>query len=275
MRCHYLSDLHLENQDFPWTLPHGDVLIIAGDLCHARCLDPAATDRPDVAQRDRVNRFIDAARENFRHVLMVAGNHDHYEGVFEDTAATLARWLPGVTVLDDSAVEIDGTTFFGSTLWSDFEGRSAAAMNAVRKRCGEYFFVKTRSVDADGGTRLAKFQPENALAAFDKAWAALNARLAGHTTKRTVVVTHFAPSLRGLNPFHAGNGLDGAYASDLDTFIENMRQVAVWVHGHTHIRRVYRVGAVSMRTNCRGFDDRDVSARGFSPDTFFDVEVPG
>lgn len=37
MRCHYLSDLHLEAQDFGTALPKGEVLIIAGDLCHARC----------------------------------------------------------------------------------------------------------------------------------------------------------------------------------------------------------------------------------------------
>jgi hypothetical protein len=45
MRCHYLSDLHLESQPFQQALSGGDVLIIAGDLCHARCLDPERTDR--------------------------------------------------------------------------------------------------------------------------------------------------------------------------------------------------------------------------------------
>lgn len=32
MRCHYLSDLHLESQDFISALPKGVVLIVAGDL---------------------------------------------------------------------------------------------------------------------------------------------------------------------------------------------------------------------------------------------------
>jgi len=86
MRCHYLSDLHLEAQAFDIALPKGDMLIIAGDLCHACCFDPIRTDKYSVAQRQRVQRFIDMALANFAHVLLIAGNHDHYDGVFEDTA---------------------------------------------------------------------------------------------------------------------------------------------------------------------------------------------
>jgi hypothetical protein len=62
MRCCYMSDLHLETQDYRWPLPAGDVLLIAGDLCHARCLDAPAGDRAALAQRDRVLRFADAVR---------------------------------------------------------------------------------------------------------------------------------------------------------------------------------------------------------------------
>ena len=71
MRCHYISDLHLESQDFQWKLPKGDVLIIAGDLCHARCLDPARGDKYSIDQRDRVMRFAESAVANFDHVLLV------------------------------------------------------------------------------------------------------------------------------------------------------------------------------------------------------------
>ena len=78
MRCHYMSDLHLETQEFRGSLPKGDVLIIAGDLCHARCLDPLLIDKYSTDQRGRVHCFIDIALANFGHVLVVPGNHDHY-----------------------------------------------------------------------------------------------------------------------------------------------------------------------------------------------------
>lgn len=272
MRCHYLSDLHLESECFRRKLPKGDVLIIAGDLCHARCLDPARTDKYSTAQRDRVMHFIDEARTNFAHVLLIAGNHEHYDGVFEDTVPLLRRHLPGVTILDHETVEIEGVRFFGSTLWSDFGGASEACMNGVRRRMGEFFFVKTRGRDADGRETLAKFQPEDALAAHQKAWTALTGAVEAGTEKPMVVISHHAPSLQGLNPKFAGNGLDGAYASALDEKMEALSGVPVWVHGHTHVARTYRIGATTVRSNALGFESKGHGARGFTTAACFDIQ---
>jgi DNA repair exonuclease SbcCD nuclease subunit len=272
MRCHYLSDLHLETQDFAGGLPGGDVLIIAGDLCHASRLDPDRTDKYSIAQRGRVMRFIDMARQSFAHVLLVPGNHDHYDGVFETTPELLRRFLPGVTVLDDDAIDIGGVSFFGATLWTDFESRSQACMDHVRRKCGEFFFVKTRTRDAAGAETLGKYQPEHALAAFDRSWHALKAHAwDARGGRRIVVVSHHAPSLKGLNPRHVGNGLDGAYASDLDAAIAALHGVHRWVHGHTHIRTTYRIGETLVHANCRGFEGKDASARTFTAAAYFDL----
>lgn len=271
MRCHYLSDLHLESQDFPWELPSGDVLVVAGDLCHAARLDPARSDKYSALHRERVLRFADRACARFRHVLLVPGNHDHYDGVLGETAAHLRRWLPGFTVLHDETVDIGGVCFFGSTLWSDFEGRSLAAMDRVRRRMGEYFFVKVRQAAPDGSAALRKFRPEDALAAFDAAAQALARAAAEHSCKPLVVVTHHAPSRKGLDPLHMGNGLDAAYASDLDAWIAGLPGIRYWVHGHTHVRRRYVVGATRVLTNARGFDGRSPASRGFTPTASFDV----
>ena len=271
MRCHYLSDLHLESQDFPWQLPEGDVLIIAGDLCHARCLDPARKDKYSMDQRARVQRFLDAAVSNFAHVIVVAGNHDHYDGVFEETTQLLRRHLPGARVLDNEHVEIYGVRFFGTTLWSDFEGRSIECMNGVRRRMGEYFFVKRRVLHAAGGEQFVKFKPEDAADAFAASWRAVQLSVAAAGGKPTVVVSHHSPSPQGRNPAHAGNGLDGAYASDLEKEISALQHVPFWVHGHTHVQKRYRIGTTEVVTNCRGFDGRDASARGFSTNACFEL----
>lgn len=273
MRCHYLSDLHLETQEMATPLPSGDVLVIAGDLAHAACLDEGRRDPYAVKQRDRVKAFVDEALARFAHVLLVAGNHDHYDGVLEETAATLRRALPGVIVLDDDCVEIGGVVVFGSTLWSDFEGGTADSLARARKGAGEFFFVKRRAAaNGDGGeAALERFRPEHALEAHRAAIAALKRAHAERGGKPMVVVTHHAPSLKGLNPLHVGNGLDGAYASDLDSLIASLDGVPAWVHGHTHIRKTYRVGDATVYANCRGFDGRDRFARGFKPDTFFEI----
>lgn len=269
VRCHYLSDLHLEAQAFETTLPKGDVLIIAGDLCHARCLDPERRDRYSAEQRTRVLRFVDRALASFPHVLLIAGNHEHYDGVFQDTCGLLRRHLPGVTLLDDDAVTIGGVRFFGSTLWTDFDGRSEAAMNAVRRRMGEFFFVKTREGQDTGP--LAKFRPEDALRAHEAAWDALLDEVRTGEDRQTVVITHHAPSRQGLNPKFAGNGLDAAYASDLDHAIQCLETIAVWVHGHTHVARSYRIGRTAVRTNALGFAAKGQGAPGFSVKACFDL----
>lgn len=271
VRCHYMSDLHLESQGFAWALPKGDVLIIAGDLCHASTLAPSRTDLYAARQRERVQRFIGEARAKFAHVLLVAGNHDHYDGVFEETTGTLSAHLDGVHVLDDGHVDIDGVRFFGMTLWSDFEGRNRASMETARRGVGEYFFVRTRTRAPDSRGRPGKLQPEDTLAAFDAGVDALRKSLLQADGRPTVVISHHAPSLKGLNPRHAGNGLDGAYASDLDALIEVLDIVPVWVHGHTHIRRTYRIGRTLVCANCRGFDDKDAVARDFKVGEHFEV----
>src|SRR5215467_9348608 len=151
MRVHYMSDLHLESQDFSTRMPGGDVMIIAGDLCHASCFEADAADGYNIKQRDRTLRMIDAALKSFAHVLFVAGNHEHYGSVFDQTVPKLRRALPGVTVLDNESIEIGSIRFFGTTLWSDYRGVSATGMDALSKRCGEFFFVKCAS-----GTNRAK-----------------------------------------------------------------------------------------------------------------------
>ncbi len=269
MRCHYLSDLHLEAQDFTTPLPGGDVLILAGDLCNARCLDPARTDRYSSAQRDRTIRFVDEALGKFAHVLLVAGNHEHYDGVFDDTVATLRRHLPGVTVLDSDVTEIGGVRIFGTTLWCDFGGLSDVEMTAIRKGMGEYFFVKTRPDGADGP--LVRLTPAATHRAHQSAWARLREAVKTGPDRPTVVVTHHAPSGHGLNPRFANSPLNAAYASSLDHQIAAFTNVPVWVHGHTHVARTYRIADTIVRSNALGFASKGAAAPGFSIKAHFEM----
>lgn len=270
MRCHYLSDLHLESQQFGMTLPEGDVLIIAGDFCHARSLDPSRTDRYSIEQRGRAMRVVDEAIRKFAHVLLIAGNHEHYDGVFEDTADLMRRHLPGVTILDDEAVEIDGIRFFGSTLWTDLSRQGEAEVAAIRKGMAEYFFVKTRSRGPD--QPVAKLSPADTNKAHMTAWTRLREAIAAQPKRPTVVITHHAPSRLGLNPRFAGSPLDIAYASSLDEEIAAFEHVPVWVHGHTHIAKTYRIGNTVVRSNALGFAAKGNAAPGFSIKANFEID---
>lgn len=269
MRCHYLSDLHLEAQQFGMALPKGDVLIIAGDLCHARCLDPARTAPYSIEQRGRVMRVIDEAIRKFRHVLFIAGNHEHYDGVFGDTASLLKQHLPGVAVLDNEAIDIEGVRFYGSTLWTDLSQQTEEHVTAIRKGMGEYFFVKTRGGGLD--QPLAKLRPDDTHRAYEAAWKRLRQVVTSEPHRPTVVITHHAPSRLGLNPRFPDSPLNPAYASNLDDQIAAFENVPVWVHGHTHIAKTYRIGKTVVRSNALGFAAKGGAAPGFSVKAHFDI----
>lgn len=55
-------------------------------------------------KRDCVLRFIETATSALTHVLMVAGNHEHYGDVFEDRVPLHRQHLSGATVLDNGAM---------------------------------------------------------------------------------------------------------------------------------------------------------------------------
>ena len=136
---------------------------------------------------------------------------------------------------------------------------------------GEYFFVKKRSISADGVEILAKFRPEDAADAFDQSMAALKRCLEARPSHKTVVITHHAPSRQGLNPNSARHGVDAAYASDLDATIASLANVPVWIHGHTHICRRYQISQTAVLANCRGFDGKDLAASSFNPAAHFHI----
>jgi Icc-related predicted phosphoesterase len=70
--------------------------------------------------------------------------------------------------------------------------------------------------------------------------------------RKTVVVTHHAPSASSVPPEHSGDWTSAAYASDLENLIKDFGP-AVWVHGHVHERLRYRIGKTTIVCNPRGY----------------------
>jgi Icc-related predicted phosphoesterase len=95
-------------------LPRGDVLILAGDLLPNRFANP---DRDAAFQLNDLRDLDDFCGElNYRHVLLIAGNHDW---IFERNRPA-SRELKNITYLEDSSVEIDGVKFYGSPYQPEF-----------------------------------------------------------------------------------------------------------------------------------------------------------
>lgn len=95
-------------------LPPGDILILAGDLLANRFSDP---DRDAKAQVNDLRDLDDfCGRLDYKHVLLIAGNHDW---IFERNRPA-SRDLKNITYLEDSEVVIDGVKFYGSPYQPEF-----------------------------------------------------------------------------------------------------------------------------------------------------------
>lgn len=80
----------------------------------------------------------------------------------------------------------------------------------------------------------------------------LEGRLAEPFDGETVVVTHFAPSVRSVAPRFAGSPLNACFVSDLERLVA-ASGAALWVHGHTHDSFDYRIGDTRVLANPRGY----------------------
>jgi predicted phosphodiesterase len=265
MKIQLLSDLHLEAHP-NWVAtpaPGAELLVLAGDIGSYQT-GSLLTD-PDFG----LARF--SPRLGWpTPVLFVPGNHE-YDGLDFDQAHDRLRetcaqlgitWLEReVLVWGNSAASALGQLrFIGTTLWTDFDalapeaGASTLSGNPLAQqlkardkafRAANYYLRKA-STTRHGAPMLAQQVREQALVC--QAW--LAEALAQPFDGTTVVVTHFAPSLRsadpryGLTPGTAGfcNALDGLLA-----------QAQFWLHGHLHAPSNYQHHGCQVLANPLGY----------------------
>jgi predicted phosphodiesterase len=222
MKLALYSDLHLDLmlRRGPVDLPHQEVdaVILAGDIGkHTHGLDWAA------------NIFSDWP--NSPPVIYVTGNHEYYDAhlglLAELRKPAWKEW--GVHFLERDTWEAPGVRILGCTLWSDFEfygsDRALLAMNRAKQGINDYWLILAR-----GGNPLT---PMDTQALHRKAVAWLDAELTKPFDGKTIVVTHFAPHRRCVDPKYEGSDLTPYFVSDLSWLMEK-HKIDLWCHGHTH-----------------------------------------
>ncbi len=224
MKLQLLSDLHLESEDFePQPAPGAELLVLAGD--------------------------IDTSWAGFERfagwpvpVLFVAGNHE-FDGREVDEAWPALRDRVarlGWTLLEcDSIVLTDRSgqrlRFVGTIRWSDFDlfgdARRDAAMRAAA------YFMRLMQSTRHGAAFDAAGVREESLACRRWLIDALQEPARGRWDK-TVVVTHFAPSLRSADPRFGSQPGTASFCNADDDLLAH---ADLWLHGHLHCRHDYLV----------------------------------
>ena len=253
-----LSDLHLETEAFePVPAPGAELLVLAGD--------------------------IDSTWAGFERfagwpvpVLAVAGNHEFDDRELDDAWPALRAHCGrlGIRLIEREAVVLVGRDgrrirFVGTVRWTDFdlfgEGQRERTM-----RAGAYFMNVQRS-RRHGAVFDAEAVRDEALGC--KAWLAAElARPSQGTWDATVVVTHFAPSVRSADPRY---GRQPGSASFCNADDDLLPAADLWLHGHLHCRHDYVVqhaGGHRTRVACqaRGLESKGEAA-GLDPSQLFAV----
>lgn len=248
MRLHILADLHLEFGMTQIPATDADAVVLAGDIHLGR-----------EGRRWARNRFPD------KPVVYVLGNHEFYRHSLPELTETLKQETDGshIHLLENSFVEMNGYTFLGCTLWTDFQlsPDPEAAMQAAEEIMSDYSIVQFSS---EG--RALRARDTVRLHSESVAW--LRGALAKCDRARTIVVTHHAPSARSEAPYHADSPLKSAFASNLDSLVEQS-SVPLWIHGHTHYNADYVIGSTRVLTNQRGYPDE--LCKGFNPSLVVEV----
>jgi hypothetical protein len=258
MLLQLLSDLHLETETFtPEPASGAELLVLAGDI-----------DSTWAGYQQFVGWPVP--------VVVVVGNHECDGRDVHTAVAELrercARW--GFTLLERNSTVFAAASgqrvrILGTTRWSDFD-TFGPAQRARAERAAEYFLRVMRSTRGGKPLDAAGVREEALLC---RAW--LEAELALTPQSRwdkTLVITHFAPSLKSADPRYGTQPGTASFCNADDDLIV---KADMWLHGHLHARFDYTVprpGRSATRVVCqaRGLAKKGEDV-GFEPGKLIEV----
>jgi len=148
MKIALVSDVHLEFGflDIRNT-ENADVLILSGDICVASALRDRDTHGiiEGKGHSESFHKFFQQACDEFKNVIYVMGNHEHYNGDFalsETNIRSKLAYLKNLHFLEKSCVKIDDVTFIGGTLWTDMNKEDPHTMFHVQRRMNDFRIVQ-------------------------------------------------------------------------------------------------------------------------------------
>ena len=234
MKIQIISDIHLEFGLREFDFSEADLLILAGDI-HLE------------------TKGLEWILKKVQHipVLYVLGNHEYYKNAYPKLLYKLKNMAndTNVNVLEKDSIEIEGITFHGTTLWTDFEllGNAMTTGYECQQKMNDCKMIrrypsysKMRSID------LHVMHNESLK------W--LGESLSASKTRHNVVITHHAPSIQSIPDEFKNDLVSAGYASNLENFIiENKPDL--WVHGHIHTASDYRIRQTRIVCNPFGYPD--------------------
>ena len=284
MKLQLLSDLHLEaNPGYRAEPAAGaDVLVLAGDIgSYQSRRDGSVMQEPDWG----LQRF--SPLQQYAGwpvpVVYVPGNHE-YDALDVDEAHTALRATCerlGIHWLERETMELGDVRLIGTTLWADYDALAEVAppvKPAARNKAKRPGPVPMTAAPVDPLTHrlrqrekafraanfyLHKMAGQRGGALFDaaamrelalecQAW--LVQALAQPFDGRTVVITHFAPTLHSADPRYGLSPGTAGFCNALDHLLP---QADLWLHGHLHCPQDTQLGRCRIVANPLGYAEKN------------------
>ena len=171
-----------------------------------------------------MRQFQAACNEAGKPYVFVLGNHDYYHENMSDVRLQL-RNEPYLRA--GKTVQINGRTFVGGTLFSNFRQHCATKKQfrenvaLARNNIADFFYIA-----AGAPPRERRAEPEDYIERFN---AQLGFIEPFRHRARTIVLTHFPPHPTCIAPPYAGSPLNPYFINQID-----VAGFEHWIAGHTH-----------------------------------------
>lgn len=236
-----ISDIHLEISPYYVPPMQGDedtVMILSGDICTAHSLN------------DTVYQFFDSLKK-FKAVVYIPGNHEYYREHIDKADLKIKEWLKinnfnNVHYLNMNSIIIDDVAFVGATLWTDINKGDPLSKIQVENGLNDYRVIRAAGYQKlRGNDTICKHM-------LHKSYLFDEIQRLRPEVRRTVAVTHHAPSEMSVHPRFKGNVLNAAYFSNLEDEVMD-KGADYHFHGHMHDNFQYMIGATKVICNPRGY----------------------
>ena len=196
MKMSICSDIHLEFGEFRLIdAPPADVMVLAGDIIVAFDLTylnniPSST-ASGLERAKRYFNFITKCCRLYKHVIFLMGNHEHYRGEFNSTIHIIKETFAHIEnfhLLENETIEIDGTVFLGSTLWTSMNEEDSQTIDAISENLNDY-----QRIMFEDEIGVRDLDVDDVLSVHRKSMTFLKKSVRKYENQKLIVVTHHAP----------------------------------------------------------------------------------
>lgn len=263
----YGSDLHFEvgTKDVIEALEKsdGDILVLAGDICTERVY--SRFNNPLSPLGNFTKEFYDLASKKYKHVIVIAGNHEYYGGKLLDTDNIIREAFScydNVHFLQDEPFYYEDIAFYGTTMWTPMGYQNHLIESKIQMGMNDFHYIRR------GNGQYRKIVPADVRKLHDASLIKFYQWSKGISNdKKIVLIQHHAPSRFSISTQYKGNEMNEAYFSvkqeELIALMGTARNPDTIIHGHMHNRSFYNFMGVEVLCNPRGYEGHEESAEEF------------